>query len=242
MGLVFRPFNEQSTSGFFGDSSTVAFIKQLQNTVSKTLAPLQESSRCQFDLESARDCNTCELQELLPPRLLAAHLVDCYFSKVHVLYPSVRKEAFLAAYDSLWRNKDSPSTRSTNGLGLGDATGNRTTFYYGLNVIFASGCQFSDIVQHEREAISEAFFHTCKPALDVDYPGDGDLAFAQTLLLMAHYLQSSQAPNRCWHVIGTACRLAQSVGLHSDLGNEQRSFAEIQILRRVWHGSVMLNL
>jgi hypothetical protein len=54
-------------------------------------------------------------------------------------------------------------------------------------VIFASGCQFSDIVQHEREAISEAF-HTCKPALDVDYLEDGDLALAQTLLLIAHYL------------------------------------------------------
>jgi hypothetical protein len=65
---------------------------------------------------------------------------------------------------------------------------NRTTFYYGLNVIFASGCQFSDIVQHEREAISEAFFRTCKPALGVDYLEDGDLALAQSLLLMAHYL------------------------------------------------------
>lgn len=108
----------------------------------KTLAPLQESSRRQFDRESARNCNTFKLQVLLPPRPLADHLVDCYFSKIHVLYPFVHKEAFLAAYDSLWRNKDSPSTRSTNGLGLGDARGDRTTFYYGLNVIFASGVSF----------------------------------------------------------------------------------------------------
>jgi hypothetical protein len=69
-------------------------------------------------------------------------------------------------------------------------------------MIFASACQFSDIVQHEREAISEAVFHTCKLALDVDYLEDGDLALAQTLLLIAHYLQGSRDPNRCWHVIG----------------------------------------
>ncbi|OQD89742.1 hypothetical protein PENANT_c002G00143 [Penicillium antarcticum] len=90
--------------------------------------------------------------------------------------------------------------------------------------------------------MSEAFFHTCKPALDVDYLEDGDLALVQTFLIIAHYLQGSRAPNRCWHIIGTAIRLAQGVGLHSDIGDEHRSFAETQIRRRVWHGCVMLDL
>ncbi|CAG8156794.1 unnamed protein product [Penicillium olsonii] len=241
MGLISRHLNDQSIGGFFGDSSTVAFINQLQDAVSKTPAPLQASRR-QFDPKTATNFNANDLQVLLPPRTLADHLVDCYFSKIHSLYPFVHKEAFLTAYDSLRRNKDTPSGRSTNGLGLGDAGGNLITFYYGLNMIFALGCQFSDIVQHEREAVSEAFFQTCKPVLDLDYLENGDLALAQTLLLMAHYLQGSRTPNRCWHVIGTACRLAQGVGLHSDVGNEHRSFAETQIRRRVWHGCVMLDL
>ncbi|KAJ5650707.1 uncharacterized protein N7484_004430 [Penicillium longicatenatum] len=251
MGLVSRPLTSdpESTGGFFGDSSTIAFIKQLQDTVkSRTAKPPQELSH-QYSRQSVYQespkslIDTADSHELLPPRHLANHLVDCYFTKIHSLYPFVHKVAFLAAYESLW-NKDglSSSVRSTRGLGLGDDSETRTTFYYGLNVVFALACQFSDIIQVEREATSEAFFHTSKPALDVDYLEAGGLALTQTLLLMAHYLQGSRTPNRCWHVIGTACRLAQGIGLHSDVGNKHRSFAGIQVRRRVWHGCVMLDL
>ena len=221
----------------------IAFIRQLQDTVRlRTTAPeplqefsIQESSRVLNEIDDPR--------ALLPPRHLADHLVDCYFAKIHTLYPFVHREVFLAAYQGLWREQGSSLTeRPTNGLGLGDTKGTRKTFYYGLNVVFALGCQFSDVIQVEREATSEAFFHACKPALDVDYLEAGDLALTQTVLLMAHYLQGSRAPNRCWHVSGMACRLAQGVGLHVDAGNEHRSFAEIQIRRRVWHGCVMLDL
>ncbi|KAJ5746048.1 hypothetical protein N7520_011230 [Penicillium odoratum] len=62
------------------------------------------------------------------------------------------------------------------------------------------------------------------------------------MLLMVHYLQGSMTPNRSWHVIGIACRSAQALGLHSSVGDRHRSFAEIQIRRRVWHGCVMLDL
>ncbi|KAJ5131927.1 hypothetical protein N7448_006085 [Penicillium atrosanguineum] len=248
MGLVSRPLTEdqESTGGFFGDSSTIAFIKQLQDTVRLRTPgpePMQEFSNYGSQESPTILNETVDSHELLPPRHLADHLVDRYFSKIHTLYPFIHKEAFLAAYESLWRQNDNPSTeRSANGLGLGDTRGTRTSFYYGLNIVFAMGCQFSDIIQHEREAISEAFFHACKPALDVDYLEAGDLALTQTLLLMAHYLQGSRAPNRCWHVIGIACRLAQGIGLHSDAGNDHRSFAEIQVRRRVYHGCVMLDL
>lgn len=246
MGLVSRPLNIQGpTEGFFGDSSTIAFIKQLQNTARlRTPVPesLQEFSNHRPQ-ENPRALNEIESRGFLPPRHLADHLVDCYFSKIHSLYPFLHKEAFFAAYEALWRKKGSPSSeQSPNGFGLGEIGGNYKTFYYGLNMIFALGCQFSDIIQAEREATSEAFFHTCKPALDVDYLEAGDISLIQTLLLMAHYLQGSRTPNRCWHVTGVACRLAQGVGLHSEAGNEHRSFAEIQIRRRVWHGCVMLDL
>jgi hypothetical protein len=248
MGLVSRPLtdNQESTGGFFGDSSTIAFIKQLQDAV-RLRKPGPDTMQ-DFTKNGSQESSTVpneavHTRELLPPRHLADHLVDCYFSKIHTLYPFIHKEAFLAAYESLWRQKESPSAeRSTNGLGLGDSRGTRTGFYYGLNIVFAMGCQFSDIVQREREAISEAFFHACKPALDIDYLEAGDLALTQTLLLMAHYLQGSRTPNRCWHVIGIACRLSQGIGLHSDVGNDHRSPAEIQIRRRVYHGCVMLDL
>ncbi|PLB54071.1 hypothetical protein P170DRAFT_460316 [Aspergillus steynii IBT 23096] len=250
MGLVSRPLNsDRPTRGFFGDSSTIAFLKELQDTFrSRTSGPLGDlyQSRTSGDLGSPRTHSggpQSSHVELLPPRPLSDHLVDCYFSKIHVLYPFVHREAFYTAYEALWEPDQPPSTpRSARGLGLGDENVSRTTFYYALNAIFATGCQFSDIVRHERQTASEAFFQRSKPALDVDYLEAGDLALTQTLLLLTHYVQSSQTPNRSWHAVGMTVRLAQGIGLHSDVGNDNRSFAEVQIRRRVWHACVMLDL
>ncbi|KAJ0414982.1 fungal-specific transcription factor domain-containing protein [Aspergillus carlsbadensis] len=261
MGLATRPLSDvedtdESVKGFFGDSSAVAFIKRLQETLkSGTPAPgLPHPPFNSTAFGSYRGANTAGVaqcfkipRDQLPPRALADHLVDCYFSRIHSLYPFIHKEAFLSCYTLVWTSNGSQVDVSTNpylnaGLGLGDLGVSTTTFYYGLNIVFAMGCQFSDLVQAERETTSEAFFHRCKRALDVEYLERGDLALVQVLLLTAHYLQGSQTPNRCWHAIGTACRLAQGVGLHSLRGDEHRSFAQKQMRRRIWHGCRMLDL
>lgn len=251
MGLVSQPPDSAhgSMKEFFGDSSAISFIKQLQDTLRPNAPTGTESNRERRQhrvhgrTSSPRPISSEPWVNSLPPRTLADHLVNCYFAKIHTLYPFVHKYAFLAMYRSLWTAQGFPSGRKpTNGLGLGDTRVNSITFYYALNAIFALGCQFSTVVQAERETTSEAFFRLCKPALDLDSLQGSDLALVQTLLLMVHYLQGSRTPDRCWHVIGTACRVAQAIGLHADSGNSNRSFAEIQIRRRVWHGCVMLDL
>ncbi|KAL2845410.1 fungal-specific transcription factor domain-containing protein [Aspergillus pseudodeflectus] len=227
MGLATRSLGDvedtdESTKGSFGDSSAVAFIKRLQETL-KSGTPASGLSHSPYNSTASgahRGANTAGVSqylkipvEQLPPRALADDLVDCYFSRIHSLYPLIHKEAFFR-------------------LGLGDLGVSTSTFYYRLNIVFAIGCQFSNLVQAERETISEAFFQRCKRALDVEYLERGDLALTQVLLLKAHNLQGSQTPNRCWHTIGTACRLAQGVGLHSTR----------QMRRRIWHGCRMLDL
>ena len=253
MGLTVGPLDrdQKASREFFGDSSTVAFIQQLQNSLPPSInAPGsgREVAYHSIDLRGhdrhpRLSTEPKPSMNLLPPRPLADHLVDCYFSKVHTLYPFVHKDAFFSAYRSLWApGESSRSTNTAHGLGIGDMAVSRTTFHCALNAIFALGCQFSSTVQTQREPTSEAFYRRCKPVLDVEYLEGGDLALCQTLLLITHYLQCSRTPNRCWHVIGMACRLAQALGLHCDLGNDRRSFAEIQLRRRVWHGCVMLDL
>ncbi|KAL4986453.1 fungal-specific transcription factor domain-containing protein [Aspergillus falconensis] len=247
MGLAIRPLgdDDRPTGAFFGDSSAIAFIQRLQETLrSGGLFPepsaAYDTTQRPFTRGNTK-CGDISL-DLLPPRALADHLVDCYFSKIHTLYPFVHKEAFLSLYQQLWTPRDSTDTPANTGLGLGDTTVSAQTFYYGLNIVFAHGCQFSETMGAERQTTSEAFFHRCKPALDVDYLERGDLALVQVLLFIAHYLQGSQTPNRCWHAIGTACRLAQGLGLHATIGDEHRSFAQKQMRRRVWHGCRMLDL
>ncbi|KAL2829600.1 hypothetical protein BJY01DRAFT_240624 [Aspergillus pseudoustus] len=261
MGLATRQLSdlydtEDSLKEFFGDSSAVAFIKRLQEALkSGTPAPgLPQSPYSNTSQDASRRLRTKRDAEcfriplnLLPPRALADHLVDCYFSRIHTLYPFVHKQAFLSCYELVWEPRAGKLDTAANtylsaGLGLGDIAVSTTTFYYGLNIVFAMGCQFSDLVHAERGTTSEAFFHRCKRALDVEYLERGDFALVQIILLMAHYLQGSQTPNRCWHAIGTACRLAQGVGLHTVRGDEHRSFAQRQMRRRVWHGCRMLDL
>ncbi|KAL6236383.1 fungal-specific transcription factor domain-containing protein [Aspergillus navahoensis] len=236
MGLATRPLGDGDwpTGAFFGDSSAIAFIQRLQGTLrSGGLSPepsaTYDTAQRSFVEENTK-CADISL-DLLPPRTLADHLVDCYFTKIHTLYPFVHKESFLSLYQQLWTSGDSTDSPANTGLGLGDTTVSAKTFYYGLNIVFAHGCQFSEMMGAERQTTSEAFFHRCKPAFDVDYLERGDLALVQ-----------AQTPNRCWHAIGTACRLAQGLGLHTTIGDEHRSFAQKQMRRRVWHGRRMLDL
>ncbi|KAL4809131.1 fungal-specific transcription factor domain-containing protein [Aspergillus unguis] len=245
MGLATRLSENQPGGSFFGDSSAISFIKRLQKTL-KADGPVSDTAPYDTNQRPSdkRTANCLNIPlSLLPPRSLADHLVESYFTKTHVLYPFIHKEAFYSLYQRLWSAESRASDSPINvGLGLGDSTISGTTFYYGLNIVFAMGCQFSGMLGVERETTSEAFFSRCKPALDVDSLERGDLALVQVLLAMSHLLQSSQTPNRCWHVVGSACRLAQGLGMHASVGDERRSFAQIQMRRRIWHGCRMLDL
>ncbi|KAL4879773.1 hypothetical protein BJY04DRAFT_89375 [Aspergillus karnatakaensis] len=250
MGLAARMIDHADESGevFYGNSSAISFVKSLQDSL-RSKNPTSGLPNGLNENAPRRAADRSVLQptkislDLLPPRDLADHLVDCYFRKIHTLYPFVHKDAFLESYSCTWSSDPSGVVDSKYiGLGLGDPTVTDATWYYALNIVFAMGCQFSELLRAERQVISEGFFHRCKQALDVDYLERGDLALVQVILLISHYLQGSQTPNRCWHVIGTACRLAQAIGLHSSIGDERRSFAQKQIRRRVWHGCRMLDL
>ncbi|KAJ5359017.1 uncharacterized protein N7496_011430 [Penicillium cataractarum] len=196
MGLVSKsPKGDYATGKeHFGESSAIAFIQQLQDTLridSTVSSPNAGQTRSQRLGHQEGPLHETGISSL-PPRPLADHLVSCYFSRIHSLYPFVHEPAFRDAYQSLWEPGQPGSTKiKARGLGLGSLDVSSTTFYFALNAVFALGCQFSDVVQVDREVTSEAFFKLCKPALDLNYLENGDLALCQTLLLMAHYLQSS---------------------------------------------------
>ncbi|KAL5334449.1 hypothetical protein BJX70DRAFT_17880 [Aspergillus crustosus] len=205
MGLATRTLSDvdEPSDDFYGDSSAVAFIKSLQESLKPTTlapeTPPEPTPQNTAQTSASRGVSRVPRVslDLLPPRALADHLVSCYFTKIHTLYPIIHKDAFLAAYEDVWISDGTEPNASYRGLGLGDPTVSDTTWYYALNIVFAMGCQFPDIVRTERQATSEAFFYRCKPALDVDYLERGDLAVVQVILLMSHYLQGPQTPNRC---------------------------------------------
>jgi hypothetical protein len=244
-----------SSDHFYGTSSVVSFSQQIYQT-QQHLSGRDGLNFNQASATAAARPSQGILSELLtsmpvtkpddyflPPRALADHLLNCYWNRVHCLYPFVHQQSFISRYNRLW----SPDTQggpqnSVSRIGLGGSGCPASVFFCALNSIFALGCQFSDLQLAQREALSETFFQRSKQLLRIDILDEGSLALIQTLLIVAQYLQSTQFPNRCWNVVGLACRMAQGLGLHLDGVNENRSFLEVEMMRRTWYGCVTLDL
>ncbi|OBT97633.1 hypothetical protein VE01_04449 [Pseudogymnoascus verrucosus] len=241
---------------FYGNSSAVSFQHQVQETLRRStgepdLVRSQPSIMKRLKQPSNAlspfldQCSRSKLEALaLPPRALADHLLDLYWNRVHCLYPFVHKPSFLRSYEQLWA-RESAAERddycSRQAIGLGGSNFGLDTFSCALNAMFALGCQFSDLAPEEREALTDTFFRRGKHYLHIDILDDGDLALVQSLLIMAQFLQSTHYPDRCWNMVGLACRVAQGIGLYLDESNENRSALEIEMRRRAWYGCVLLD-
>ncbi|KUJ06725.1 uncharacterized protein LY89DRAFT_404565 [Mollisia scopiformis] len=242
---------------FYGNSSAVSFQHEVQETLRRpsggeaNLVRAQPSKVPQrkqpcHTLSSLLDqVSSSKLDALtLPPRPFADHLIDLYWNRVHCLYPFVHKPTFLKAYEQLWVRESAVENENDNSnpaVGLGGSNCGPSTFYCALNGIFALACQFSDLPSDERESLADTFFRRAKHFLHIDILDEGDLALVQTLLIMAQYLQSTHYPDRCWNIVGLACRVAQGIGLYLDDSTKNRATLEIEMRRRSWYGCVTLD-
>jgi hypothetical protein len=244
-----------SSDHFYGSSSVVSFSQQIYQTQQRLSGRADSISNQASAAAAARPAQDM-LSELLtsipisnpddyflPPRVLADHLLNCYWNRVHCLYPFVHQQSFITTYNRLWGSDTQDVLQdSIARVGLGGSGCSASVFYCALNSIFALGCQFSDLRLTERETFSETFFRRSKQLLRIDILDEGSLALIQTLLIVAQFLQSTQFPNRCWNVVGLACRMAQGLGLYLDDANENRPFLEVEMRRRTWYGCVTLDL
>ncbi|KAL2258219.1 hypothetical protein VTK26DRAFT_8564 [Humicola hyalothermophila] len=182
---------------------------------------------------------------VLPPRSLADHLLDKFWSKVYWLYPFFHRPTFLRAYENLWRPAhEQPPGPPMPGLGLGSPGADVGTivFQSAVNTIFALGCQFADLAPKDKALAVETFFNRAKVFVGLDFLDMHNVGVVQGLLLMALLLQSTPFPSRCWNSVGVACRVAQGLGLHTESGRTSRPPLEMEIRRRTWHGCVVLDM
>jgi hypothetical protein len=237
---------------FYGDSSAVSFQHQVRETLRRSTGEA-DFNRPQRLVDKVRKKNLVmdhmsetRLSALtLPPRALADQLMDLYWTRVHCLYPVVHKPSFMRSYEEIWLSpnalKDDDS-HQLQAVGLGGSSCGSSPFQCALIGMFALGCQFTDMTSEEREALTNSFFRRAKYFLHIDILDEGDLALIQALLLMGQYLQSTHYPDRCWNIVGLACRAAQGIGLHLDESNEGLPALEVEMRRRVWYGCVTLDL
>jgi hypothetical protein len=70
----------------------------------------------------------------------------------------------------------------------------------------------------------------------------GSLEIVQCLLLMSRYLQCTNNPHQTWMAIGSAVRIAQSLGLHlSGSASSSHSNRDTRLRRQLWQCCVFMD-
>lgn len=245
---------------FYGSSSAVSFMQQVYNTVlggtpftgtnghsGRRFQPFGVSPRHET-IGRGKFWALRNLEQLsLLPRQILDRILTCYWNRIHHLYPFVHRPTFMRAYEQLWTSNPSSADLQTPGAGLGGSEEygpNSIVFHCALNFMLALAVQFmDDMPQVDRRKLEELFAEKGRGQCELDFFDDGSLAVIQALLLMTQYLQSTPLPNRCWNCIGSACRLAQGLGLYEENAQLMESLSplEVEIRRRVWYGCVTLD-
>lgn len=189
----------------------------------------------------------------LPMRELADALLSSYWTHVHPIYPYLFKSAFNQRYQRLWSaaNATHGRARSTP-VHIGqaidyseDCYSNEPLFFCILNLVFSLGSQYSHSVDSsERCETGNIFFQRAKEFINLDSLENSDLAVVQALLLMGHYLQSTDKSSMCWNITGLAIRVSQSIGLDIPLeynhsADESSNQLEVEVRKRLWGGCIL---
>lgn len=223
-------------SSSYGPSSTVAFFRRIlsdddilrdavdKDGVDEHGQALTEPTRPTSDIM------------LLPRRVNSDKFVTCYWEFIHPMFPVLHKTTFMEQYEQFWATES----------GINDGMPFKTekdyaVFVSTLNLVFALGCQFSEVVGDTRKAsVAHDFYERSRESYNHDWLDSADLPHVQLLVLNGVYLQSTQHANRCWNSIGLAIRVAQILGLQVKcaIGLSQ---LEREMRKRIWHTCISLD-
>lgn len=244
---------ESPTNSFYGSSSISSLLSQVHQMTNRSRKSHQQRAHAQ-DLSQpmfgrstlTRTQETISASRIhsfsLPPRHIADHLVELYFTGVHCYYPWLHTDTFMSAYRQLWTPGNEPQNDTQlPRVGLGGRNCSRSLFYCALNTIYALGCEFSTSTEGTYKDLSSGFMEKAYDLIRLDTLDNGDLAGVQTLLLLAIHLQRTQYPMRCWIVAGMALRIGQEIGLDFDQGGHGFSSLEIEMRRRTWYSCVIMD-
>ncbi|KAH7304669.1 fungal-specific transcription factor domain-containing protein [Stachybotrys elegans] len=226
----------------FGDSSSSAFAEQIKAAIDSrssggaphpkepTATPLVDISLFpSLENDSIIDDLADGMEYELPTRMQADFLVHSYWSLVHPLFPVLSEPRFTHSYNAIF----SGSTIDTNERVLVST----------LNTVFALSVQLQESLDpKQRERLSGKYFQRAHVLLRVPVWETASIDLIQCLLLMGQYLQCTNKPHRTWMVVGSAVRIAQSLGLHVPENWANHSHEEAAALkRRVWLSCIIMD-
>ena len=226
---------------FFGSSSAGSFMRQINSAIdarlgrpqaSNTLLGASEGSRHASQMTGTLDGSDDPLAYKLPPRRIADDLLNSYWDLLWAVFPIHDRTVFEEAYKSAWLGTASSIPESI--------------LHCMINMTLALGSQFSESINpDQRKESGRVFFNRAQKLFSPQLQDSPSIEGVQCLLLMGLFLQSTKESYQCWMLIGSAIRMAQSLGLHlpSSIryspGSQQHR--DIEIARRVWYGCVYMD-
>ncbi|CAG9986794.1 unnamed protein product [Clonostachys byssicola] len=243
--MVIVPSSEGDVTNHLGESSPMAFVRSMLRTIGKNDSPLHATNTKPTNgsrpersyLSPQSQDGDLDLDPVsLPTRRVADGLVKAFWEYLHPLLPILHKPTFMKSYRLQWVGEDEACPSHSSG-GQDDPP-----FLSTLNIVFAISCQFSDQITTTRKRVfADTFYRRSRRIFAdelLDYP---TLATVQLLLLTGVYLQSTAHANRCWNIVGSAIRTAQSLGLHLDRTAGAENQLQREMERRVWHTCIFLD-
>ena len=232
--------------GVNGDGNPGEFASKVKAAIDAKLGLPSVRKRCPIPLTDAplfgslslRQTTDSSLQvdNVLPPRKPADHLVSLYWRYIEPLEPILDQERFFRSYQTLFTGSELDC--------------NERIFISTLNAVFALSTQLQEMtLPEQRDEASKTFFQRAwsllRPETIVwEY---GSLELVQCLLLMSRYLQCTKDLHHTWMAVGSAVRIAQSLGLHvpdkpsSSPLNRDGRLTPSRLRRQVWQCCVSMD-
>ncbi|KAK5049368.1 hypothetical protein LTR84_004297 [Exophiala bonariae] len=175
--------------------------------------------------------------EVYPLRHAADDYLHCFWEFIHPVFPILHRPSFMRRFEALWSESQGPNAGSKQD------EFDHIVFVSSLNLVFALGCQFSDLVREPNRAhVAEEFYQRARKLFIYDILDSASITLVQMLLLTSVYLQSTSHANRCWNVVGLAVRAAQSIGMDSEPPSRTpRDPLTRELRRRLWHTCVTMD-
>jgi len=157
-----------------------------------------------------------DLQHLLPPRQATEILMRAYYSSAHTMTPTLHWASFQQTVEGLYKQAPVRVSQSWAAMFL---------------AVLAVGRLFTPDDEHLRGFTAGSLLETARSLID-PWNNNYTLDDARALVLMTIALNEMNLKSAAWSWLGHAVRVAQDLGLHSELG--PWAVIEGEMRRRTW--------
>ncbi|KAL7929290.1 hypothetical protein V8C35DRAFT_316013 [Trichoderma chlorosporum] len=198
---------------------------------SSIVIPMSDAPLFELQLSSQRSGDG-QANTVLPPRRQADHLLTTFWQCIHPVYPLLDEKRFCRSYELLFAGRD---------LGIEERI-----FIATLNIVFAFATQVQEsIAASERNEIASIYFQRAwnllRPESILWEPPSPEVV--ECLLLTSLYLQCTNNSHQAWMAVGSAIRIAQSLGIHLLKTSEAGTLSDQALWRQhLWNCCVFADM